>query len=274
MNKYSILEPQPEEVFQQLLEKNVRFDGRSLLQSRKIVGCAGSIKNANGSTRVTIGKTVIECGIKGELTKPSAEEPGKGLIIPNVDLPALCSPVFKSGAPSEKAQTATKFLNNLIKCTGLIDLEELCIKRDILAWVLYCDIICFNYDGNLLDACVAALVMALDNVQLPIITVEDETNKITTSEEESFCLKLKSQPVSTTFASYSKYTIMDPTVDEEEMASCLVTYVVDQADDLVYSEQIGVNWEANYEGLMRRSLDNALMIRSKLYRVKQESVET
>jgi len=33
-------------------------------------------------------------------------------------------------------------------------------------WVLYCDLVCLNYDGNLLDTCVTALTAALRNGQL------------------------------------------------------------------------------------------------------------
>lgn len=32
-----------------------------------------------------------------------------------------------------------------------------------LCWVLYCDIMCLDYDGNLLDACVISLLAALKN---------------------------------------------------------------------------------------------------------------
>lgn len=32
-----------------------------------------------------------------------------------------------------------------------------------LCWVLYCDIMCLDYDGNLLDACVTSLLAALKN---------------------------------------------------------------------------------------------------------------
>lgn len=32
-----------------------------------------------------------------------------------------------------------------------------------LCWVLYCDLMCLDYDGNLLDACVIALLAALKN---------------------------------------------------------------------------------------------------------------
>ncbi|KAI2569162.1 exosome component 8, partial [Homo sapiens] len=30
-------------------------------------------------------------------------------------------------------------------------------------WVLYCDLICLDYDGNILDACTFALLAALKN---------------------------------------------------------------------------------------------------------------
>lgn len=35
-------------------------------------------------------------------------------------------------------------------------------------WVLYCDLICLDYDGNLLDACVTALIAALRICKCPV----------------------------------------------------------------------------------------------------------
>ena len=32
-----------------------------------------------------------------------------------------------------------------------------------LVWVLYCDLLCLDYDGNITDACVLALLAALKN---------------------------------------------------------------------------------------------------------------
>ena len=45
----------------------------------------------------------------------------------------------------------------------MVDREDLCIESDKLTWVLYCDLICLNYDGNVLDASVIALSAALQN---------------------------------------------------------------------------------------------------------------
>lgn len=42
-----------------------------------------------------------------------------------------------------------------------INLEELCLLKDKLAWCLYADLVCLDYDGALLDACIVALMACL-----------------------------------------------------------------------------------------------------------------
>lgn len=43
----------------------------------------------------------------------------------------------------------------------MIDLKTLCVAKEKLVWVLYCDITCLDHDGGVLDAAVIALVGAL-----------------------------------------------------------------------------------------------------------------
>jgi exosome complex component RRP43 len=45
----------------------------------------------------------------------------------------------------------------------VIDLETLCIEEGKAVWVLFADLVCVNYDGNVFDACVIALMSALMN---------------------------------------------------------------------------------------------------------------
>ena len=45
----------------------------------------------------------------------------------------------------------------------VMDLETLCIEEGKAAWVLFADLVCVNYDGNVFDACVIALISALTN---------------------------------------------------------------------------------------------------------------
>ena len=40
----------------------------------------GAISTANGSALVKLGETMVICGVKAEVTVPTAEEPSKGMI--------------------------------------------------------------------------------------------------------------------------------------------------------------------------------------------------
>lgn len=76
-------------------------------------------------------------------------------------MPALCSSKFRPGPPCDEAQVASQIVCNILENSEYVNLEQLCIAYDKLAWVLYCDMICLNYDGCLIDVCVAALSAAL-----------------------------------------------------------------------------------------------------------------
>lgn len=52
---------------------------------------------------------------------------------------------------------------NIMESAQCVDLKDLCIAKDKLAWCLYADLVCLDYDGSLMDACLLALVSALRN---------------------------------------------------------------------------------------------------------------
>jgi exosome complex component RRP43 len=78
-----------------------------------------------------------------------------------VELPPLCSPKFCPGPPSDWAQVSSNFIAETLTNSGCVDLKDLCIAPEHLVWVLHCDLICLDYGGSVLDACVIALVAAL-----------------------------------------------------------------------------------------------------------------
>ncbi|MGH0175972.1 UNVERIFIED_CONTAM: hypothetical protein FKN15_071781 [Acipenser sinensis] len=81
---------------------------------------SGSITTADGSALVKLGNTTIICGIKGELAAPPVDAANKGYIVPNVDLPPLCSSRFRPGPPGEQAQAASQFIADVIENTIII----------------------------------------------------------------------------------------------------------------------------------------------------------
>lgn len=96
-----------------------------------------------------------------ELATPKAEEPEHGFVITNVELPALCSPKYKPGPPSDHAQVTSYMVSDIINNSKCIDLKDLCIVPDKLVWVLNCDMVCLDNDGSLVDACIIALMGSL-----------------------------------------------------------------------------------------------------------------
>ncbi|XP_008302217.1 exosome complex component RRP43 [Stegastes partitus] len=220
---------EPLEYHRSFLKENCRPDGRELSESRTTTLNIGSISTADGSALVKMGNTTIICGIKAELANPTVEAPGKGYIVPNVDLPPLCSSRFRPGPPGEQAQAASQFIADVIESSEVIKTEDLCIDRGKLCWVLYCDMMCLDYDGNILDACIIALLAALKNTQLPEVTINKETCAPEVNPEKRCGLHIHKHPVGASFCVFDdSILIVDPTAEEESLSTAQLTVVTDE----------------------------------------------
>ncbi|XP_022079421.1 exosome complex component RRP43-like [Acanthaster planci] len=218
---------QPVEYYRKFLKEDIRPDGRELGEIRPTILNVGSITTADGSALVKLGNTTCICGIKAEFCTPKEDLPKCGIVVPNVDLPPLCSSRFKPGPPSEQAQVVTQLLADVINNAKSIDLESLCIVEAKLCWVLFCDIVCLDYDGNIVDACLVALVAALRNVLLPEVTIEEDSQLPVTSSDKTVSLSIHNTPVATTFAIFDESVLLaDPTNEEESIATGEVTIVM------------------------------------------------
>lgn len=153
----------PHEFFCRFLDESVRPDGRGLSAVRKTLVKTGTIGSTDGSAMVSIGKTTVVCGIKLEVGKPTDTQPKEGRLEVDLTLSPLSSPKFTIGRKSEQCVKISEFLTNLIISTKVFSLTELCINEGECMWVAYADIMCLDYDGNLVDACLLALVSALKN---------------------------------------------------------------------------------------------------------------
>ncbi|XP_072514205.1 exosome complex component RRP43 [Salminus brasiliensis] len=224
---------EPLEYHRSFLKENCRPDGRELGEFRPTTLNIGSISTADGSAMVKIGNTTVICGIKAELAMPSTDAPDKGYIVPNVDLPPLCSSRFRPGPPGEQAQAASQFIADVIDGSKIIKKEDLCIEKSKLCWVLYCDIMCLDYDGNVLDACIITLLAALKNTQIPKVTINKETDLAEVDLQHKRHLQINKHPVASSFAVFDDTVIIvDPTAEEESLAASVITAVTDEDDQL------------------------------------------
>ncbi|KZC10945.1 Exosome complex component RRP43, partial [Dufourea novaeangliae] len=219
----------PVKYLQDHLAQNVRPDGRLFLSFRPISVNISSITHADSSSIFKIGNTTVVCGIKAELAIPKTESPEHGYIVPNVELSPLCSPKFRPGPPSNHAQVISKTIEIVLKNSDAVNLKDLCICKGKLVWVLYCDLLCINYDGSVIDACIGALTGALSTLNLPETVYNVATGNISVHPMNKIQFSIKALPVSVTFAIFTdQLLIADPTDEEESLCLGRLTIVMDK----------------------------------------------
>jgi len=222
------------------LEQDVRPDGRRFLSFRPVSINVSSIVQADSSAIFKLGDTTAVCGIKAELAAPKADTPDHGYVVPNVELSPLCSSKFRPGPPSEQAQVLSKSIDIILSNSAALDLRDLCICKSKLVWVLYCDIMCLNYNGSVIDACTAAVIAALKTLLLPEVNYNMETGVIVVHPENKKAFTVRTLPISTSFAIFEKQLLIaDPTDDEEDLSSGRFSIVMDDEEEICYVHKPG-----------------------------------
>ncbi|KDR77342.1 hypothetical protein GALMADRAFT_66688 [Galerina marginata CBS 339.88] len=232
----------PRLYLERYIEEDVRPDGRAFGEWRGVFCNVGSISTAEGSALVRMGDTTVVCGVKAEIAEPELDKEGEGFLVPNLDLPAMCSPKFKPGPPTEEAQVLSERLNQALVTSNFLPLSTLCIHPGKAAWVIYVDATCINYDGNAFDATLLAMVAALRNTKLPQATYNPETHRTTCSRlAPRVPLQLaKSAPVAMSFGIFDgKHVLADPTSFEEPLLEASISVVLGDGGELVSVEQLG-----------------------------------
>lgn len=208
---------QPLEFYKKFVKSDVRPDGRSLGEFRQTYIKLNPIEStADGSSMIKVGNTSVICGVKAELFEPQPDDvPDQGTVIPNVELNAGCSSSYRSGPPSEQAQVASQMIADVLTTSNFLDSSSLCVSVGKLAWCLFCDVICLDLDGNLLDACLMAVVAALSVTKLPVVSIDEITKVISVCDEKK-PLTLGNMPVSSTFSIFDDGILLADASREEE----------------------------------------------------------
>eukprot|EP00795_Rhopilema_esculentum_P000490 gene490-10168_t len=247
----------PVEFYQQFLGEYVRPDGRGLEEFKKTLLNIDSISTAEGSALVKLGNTTVLCGIKAEIAQPSLDAPNGGFIVSSVELPPLCSAKFRPGPPSEQAQVLTQFLIDTANSSSFLKPESLCIAQGKAVWCLYADVICLNYDGNIQDAALFALLAAMHNCSLPSASYSEETGETVVSTDKKSSLDIASNPIASTFAVFqNSQVVADPTEEEEGIADTVITIVTLEDNSLCSVYKPG--GLAIKDDIFRQCIDRAL----------------
>ncbi len=261
-----------------LAEQGKRADGRTFNEFRKIEIETGLISKAEGSARVKIGNTQVVAGIKILIGTPYPDTPESGVMTTAAELIPMASPDFEAGPPREKAIELARVVDRGIRESKIIEVDKLCLEPGEAIWMVFIDIHIIDFDGNLFDTSSLAALAALHNAVIPIERLRPDLEKLQEKfpsvkkylEEHptDYPLPLKEPPISCTSVKYNNVIMIDPALDEEEIAEARLTVATDKNGD-IRAMQKGLNGSFTVEEIkkvIKASIDNGVKIREELYK--------
>lgn len=205
----------------ELAEKNKRMDGRGLEDFRPLSIEVGIIGKADGSALVKLGNTSILTGIKYEIGEPFHDTPNEGVLSVNAEFLPLASPTFEPGPPDENALELARVIDRTIRESRMIDLNKMCLLPGEKVWITWVDIYVLDHDGNLMDASSLSAVAALLSSTIPEVKVENGVIKLLDTKTKP---PIINKPISVTIAKIGRHLLVDPSLEEENVLDCKVTF--------------------------------------------------
>ncbi|MCK4332084.1 MAG: exosome complex protein Rrp42 [Thermoplasmatales archaeon] len=240
-----------------LAAEGKRIDGRKFDEYRKIEIETNVVNKAEGSARVKIGNTQVLVGIKMGVGEPYSDSPESGVLTTAAELIPLASPDFEAGPPREDAIELARVVDRGVRESEVVELDKLCLEPGEKVWIVFIDIHILDYDGNLFDAASLASLAALSTATVPAARFE---------VGEDYPLPLKDPPISCTSVKFDNFVVMDPSLDEAEIADARLTVATDKNGD-IRAMQKGLNGSFTREEIqkvIKVSLDNGREIRKQL----------
>lgn len=246
----------------QSLGKGIRYDGRKLDEYRDITVEYGISKTAEGSAKVTIGKTVVLAGVKMSIDKPYPDTPDQGGLMVNAELLPLSNPNFEPGPPTAQSIELARVVDRGIREAKAIDVKKLCIEPGEKVWTVIIDVISMNDDGNLFDAASLAALAAIRDARFPAYDGVGIDYKTKTEEK----IPLAIEPLAVTVLKIGEHFVIDPLSDEEEVIDARLTVTSTEDGNLCALQKGG---EATFSDeeitkIVDMALEKASMLRSKL----------
>jgi len=214
-----------------LASQGDRADGRKFDEFRPIKIETGVIGKAEGSAQVMIGDSRVVVGVKMQPGEPFPDTPDTGVIITNLELVPLASPTFETGPPREDAIELARVVDRGVRESGAIDLSKLCIESGQKVWMVFIDVHVLDHDGNLMDAASLGAISALKSTMMP-------NAKFGLGEDAR--LPLNDVPAGVTAVKIGNALMLDPSLDEENVASCKLTVITNKEGALAGMQKSGV----------------------------------
>lgn len=240
-----------------VISKGFHVDRRPLMEYRQISIAHGIAPNADASVLLRLGNTQILAGVKLEVSQPFPDSPNEGVLIVNAEYIPAASPIYEPGPPDENAIELARIIDRSLRESRAVALDKLVIIPGKKVWSLWLDIYILDYDGNLIDASMLASMAALTSTYIPYYEVDQVTGSIKIDRSRKFTqLPINKYVVTVTINKIGEYMVVDPTGEEEAIASSSITFSISEDGYLVGMQKRGVGVFSIDE--IEKALDAAL----------------
>ena len=202
------------------LDAGIRLDGRRKDEFRPITIELGVSSTAEGSARVRFGDSTVIAGVKMGFGKPYPDTPDSGVLMVNAEFLPLSNPEFEAGPPSIESIEAARVIDRGIRESHAFDVKSLCVEEGESVWMVQCDVMPLDFDGNMIDLGGLAALAALLDARFPKV---GEDNKVDYHTKTDQRLELQRLPIPITIGKIGKHLIVDPTQEEESALDARLT---------------------------------------------------
>jgi exosome complex component RRP43 len=215
------------------LQEKVRCDGRGLMEYRPVVCTPGVVKSAQGSCMVKVGDTLVTCGLTLEVMTPESKTPSEG----RIEVAVHSQPFKVRGQSGKQASEweiqVSEYLLQMLLSTETVALSDLCISEGKAVWCVYADIVLCNWDGNAMDAAATALVSGFESLRIPAVEILDSGSVVLApagpdGKRQEQAMPVMHALVPSTFALIDEFVVLDPSSNEEGVASGFVTIIFNE----------------------------------------------
>jgi exosome complex component RRP42 len=221
---------------QEVISTGKRMDGRELLEYRDMIIKRKPLEKAEGSSEVWLGKTHIMCGVKAGIGTPFDDTPDQGVMMVNAEFTPIAHPTWEPGPPPDEAVELARVVDRGLRSAEILDVKKLCVVEGEKVYIVFIDLYILNYDGNLIDACAAGAIAALETAEISIFK---EADGVITDTGKKRKLELEKKPVAVTMVKIGDDFILDPNVDEEEVMDSRLTITFDEDGNVTTIQKSG-----------------------------------
>jgi exosome complex component RRP42 len=238
-----------------VISKGFHIDKRPLLSYRTVEVIKSIAPNADSSVLVKLGHTQVLVGIKIDIGQPFPDNPEEGVLIVNAEYIPAASPSFEPGPPDENAIELARVIDRALRESKAIALDKLTIIPGKKVWMLWLDIYVLDHDGNLIDAAMIGSMMALAQLKVPYFEVDQITGSVKVDKSKYTApLQINRYVATVTVYKIGDMLLVDPTAEEEAIASASITISISEEGNIVAIQKRGLGF------FLEREIEQAVEI--------------